>query len=247
MSMATVRTRDSFDHWWDPEGRKNIIINRRSLRVSTKRYLDNVPLIDGIPDDYHNKYPHAAMLAETYVRLVKGELAHHNDDKNEALWTGMLFGPLFAQIWESACAVNLKALKIPTTIQAFKGAQETDHVQKATWLLEHAKKLPNYEIEDWLAVETFETAELFGQAFIKAFAEFSTVCERKGEDPIVVRHHSAILAEIISDMLNLVIQGGEPTDLRLPDSHIHKQIAIQQEKAREPSAATLRNISLGPS
>ncbi|MBI4738102.1 hypothetical protein HY772_00795, partial [Candidatus Woesearchaeota archaeon] len=62
--MATVRTRDSFVHWWDPEGRKNIIVHRRSLRVSTKRYLEKVPLIEGVPEDYETRYPQASMLAE---------------------------------------------------------------------------------------------------------------------------------------------------------------------------------------
>lgn len=243
--MASVRTRDSFDHWWDPEGRKSIIVNRRSLRASTKRYLEKVPLIDGVPPDYEATFPQAAMLAEAYVRLVKGELAHHNGDKNEALWTGMLFGPLFAQIWETACSINLKAVSVPASVQAFTGAPKAEQVQKATWLVEYTRLLPEYSIEDWLADETLETAELFARAYVKAFAEFATVCEREGEDPIVIRHHSAVLAEIISDMLNLVVQGGEPTDLRLPDSHIHKQIAIQQVTARAPSAATLRNIFLG--
>lgn len=245
MSMASVRTRDSFDHWWDPEGRKNIIVNRRSLRESTNRYLFKVPLIEGVPQDYESKFPQAALLAEAYVTLVKGEIAQHNGNKEDALWTGMMFGPLFSQIWQNACSISLQAINVPADIAAFRGASDSEQVSNARWIAEKARSFPTYVIEDWLAQETVETAEVFAKAYVKAFAEFATVCERADEPVMVVRHHSAILAEIINDMLNLVVQGGEPTDLRLPDSHLHKQIAMRQAQLRSPAAATLKNICLG--
>jgi hypothetical protein len=43
----------------------------------------------------------------------------------------------------------------------------------------------------------------------------------------------------MGDMLNLVLMGGEKTDQRLPDTHLHKQLALQQENARAPKAPKL--------
>lgn len=234
MSMATVRTADSFDHWWDTEGRKRIVLFRRSLRASTIRYIEKVPSIPGVPADLEKHFPAVSMLGHAYVKLVRGELAHHNGDKIAALWTGLLFGPLFAQIWATASAVSLEGVKVPDVIHSFRGADAKAQKTNAAWISEFAASLPSYHLEDWIALETLETAEILSRAYLKAFAEFSVAAQQS--DVIVLRHHSALLAEIIGDMLNLVLMGGEKTDDRLPDNHIHKQLSVQQEKVRRPGA-----------
>jgi hypothetical protein len=233
MSMATVRTKDSFDHWWDAEGRKRIVLYRRSLRASTSRYVEKLPCIDGVSANYQAEFPVISNLARAYVALVRGELAHHNDDPRAALWTGMLFGPLFTLMWDTASRVPFKSIKVPATA-FFHGGNTEQHLADASAIVEFTAKLPEYQIEDWIALETFETAEILAKAYVKAFAEFYYSAQQ--EDVMVVRHHSALLAEVIGDMLNLVLMGGEQTDQRLPDNHLHKRLAIQQEKLRAPRA-----------
>lgn len=235
MSMATIRTADSFDHWWDPEGRKRIILYRRSIRASTERYVKQVPFIDGASEGLLSEHPAIPMLAEAYRGLVKGELAHHSGDPAHAMWTGVLFGPLFAQIWETASALKLKSLQPPAGVRAFAGGDPKKQAEEAQWLLDFIKSLPDYKIEDWIAQETYDTADILSQAYVKAFIELAASTD--ATDRIVIRHHAAVLGEIISDMLNLVMQGGERTDLRLPPDHLHKKISVQQEKLRAPYAA----------
>lgn len=235
MSMATVRTNDSFDHWWDAEGRKRIILLRRSIRTSTKRYVDDIPYIEGAPSDPETAYPLPFKLAKIYVGLVKGELAHHDDQPEDALWTGLLFGPCFQLLWSCATALPVRGLKIPDNIKAYRGEDLTAIKSQISWMLDFVSALPDYTIEDWIAIETLETAEILARAYAKAYVELAVSCDEV--DPIVIRHHAAMLGEIIADMLNLVMQSGERTDLRLPDTHLHKQIATRQATLRQPKAA----------
>ena len=207
MSMATVRTADSFDHWWDTEGRKKIVLFRRSLRASTSRYVYKVPSIPGVPEDLAASFPAVEMLADSYVKLVRSELAHHNRDKSTALWNGMLFGPLFAQIWATASTVPFEQIPVPASISCFKGADTRGEIQQSTWISNFANSLPDYTIKDWIAIETLETAEILAKAYLKAYAEF--FISAKQSDVMVVRHHSALPAEIIGDMLNLVLMGAK--------------------------------------
>ncbi|TBG85554.1 hypothetical protein ELG69_16315 [Rhizobium leguminosarum] len=245
MSMATVKTKDSLLHWWDPEGRKQIIIKRRSMRASLKNYLERVPTIPECPDDLEGYAPVASQLSECFVTLVTAEQAEHNGDAQAALWTGMMFGPLFAEIWNTAISINVRSIPLPDNVPIFRGAQAEDEISRIAWIVEFARALPSYKIEDWTALEAVETAEMLARAYLKAFAELKAVCDAERSDPMVLRHHASILAENISDMLTLVMEAGEPSDLRLPDAHPHKQIAIAQERARAKAASTLRNVSLG--
>jgi hypothetical protein len=234
MSMATVRTKDSFDHWWDAEGRKKIVLYRRSLRASTSRYVEKLPCIEGVPDDYEAEFTVVSKLAKSYVALVRGELAHHDGDPHVALWTGMLFGPLFTLMWDTASRVPFRAIDVPPGNIFFRGDKSEEHLAEVSAIVDFTAKLPEYQIDDWIAIETLETAEILARAYVKAFAEFHYAARQ--QEVMVVRHHSALLAELIGDMLNLVLMGGEQTDQRLPDNHLHKRLAIQQEALRAPRA-----------
>jgi len=234
MPMASVGTRDSFTGWLDPEGRKQIILYRRSLRNSMRRYVEKIPYIDGVSENAADKYPFLRILAGAYVNLVRGELAQHNNDPSDALWTGLVFGPLFSEIWQTACSLPLTGLKIPTSIPVFQGADPAQQEQRVRWLLEFSEQLPSYELEDWIAIETFETAEILARAYEKAFIELATVCAQS--EAMTIRHHASLLAEIVTDMLNLVMQHGEQTDSRLPETHLHKQLGARQEALRAPYA-----------
>ncbi|NKL25417.1 hypothetical protein GFL92_01100 [Rhizobium leguminosarum bv. viciae] len=192
-------------------------------------------MIDGVPSDIEEAHPDVAMLAEAYVSFVKGELAHHDGNAEHALWTGLAFGPLFAQMWASASSLRLKELDVPVSFDAFRGSN--DQAERAKWLVDYARQLPEYKIVDWIAVETLQTAEILARAYVKCFAELAVVCEQS--DIPTIRHHSALLGELLADMLNLVTMGGERTDLRLPDTHLHKKIAIEQESVRSPKGAEL--------
>src|SRR5208283_5286089 len=167
MSMATFRTADSFDHWWDTEGRKRIVLFRRSLRASTTRYVEKVPSIPGVPPDLKKSFPAVSMLADAYVNLVRGELAHHDGDKSAALWTGLLFGPLFAQIWATASAVSLDGIKVPNEVRSFRGATSEAEIVDATWISQFAASLPKCEIDDWIALETLDTAIILSRGYLK--------------------------------------------------------------------------------
>ena len=191
MVMATNSCNSTFDHWWDPEGRKNQIIRRRNWRASMKIYLDRTPLVAGVSSDFASTIPDAKALADVYVKLM-------------------------------------------------------EHKLDIDFLKNFASNLPKYTIEDWIAAETFETAEMLARCFVKSFAELSHVCSKSDEVPIVIRHHAAQAALWLTEMQSLVLQGGEQTDLRLPDNHVHKISALRQREVRQQFGDAMFNVALRP-
>jgi len=245
MVMATNSCNSTFDHWWDPEGRKNQIVRRRNWRASMKIYLDRTPLIAGVSSDFVSTVPDAQVLANVYVELMKAELAHHDSNADHALWTGLMFGPLFAAMWGLTTSIQVSSLPIPDGMKSFRG-MPAEHSLDIDFMREFSASLPSYTIEDWIAVETFETAEMLARCFVKGFAELSHVCSKDNEVPIVIRHHAAQAALWLTEMQSLVLQGGEQTDLRLPDDHAHKISAMRQREVRQQFGDAMFNVALRP-
>jgi hypothetical protein len=50
----------------------------------------------------------------------------------------------------------------------------------------------------------------------------------------------------LTEMQYLVLQGGEQTDLRLPDDHAHRIIAMRQREVRQQFADEMFNVALRP-
>ena len=211
-----------------------------------KIYLEKTPLIDGVSADFVSSCTDAKTLADVYVKFMEAELAHHDSNSSDALWTGLLFGPLFSSFWAFATSIQVSSLKIPDSITCFRGSLTKENNSDIQALKSFSDSLPKYEIEDWIAEETFETAEMLAQCFVKSFAELAHVCSKKHEEPIVIRHHAAMLAVWLSEMQSIVIQGGEQTDLRLPDDHAHKVSAMKQRKVRQQFGDEMYNVALRP-
>ncbi len=245
MVMATNSCNATFEHWWDPEGRKHQIVRRRNWRASMKIYLEKTPLISGVSKGYESIFPDAKALADVYAKLMEAELAHHDSNPEHALWTGLMFGPLFANLWTLTTSIKVSSLAIPDGINSFRGLPRK-HKLDVAFLKNFADALPVYIIEDWIAGETFETAEMLAQCFVKSFAELSHVCSKSEEEPIVIRHHAAQVALWLTEMQSLVLQGGEQTDLRLPDDHAHKISAMRQREVRQQFGDEMFNVALRP-
>lgn len=245
MVMATNSCNSTFDHWWDPEGRKNQIVRRRNWRASMKVYLDRTPLIAGVASDFTATVPDAKALADVYVKLMEAELAHHDSNAEYALWAGLMFGPLFAAMWTLTTSIQVSSLSIPDGLNSFRG-MPAEHKLDTDFLKKFANEMPKYSIEDWIAAETFETAEMLARCFVKSFAELSHVCSKSDEVPIVIRHHAAQAALWLTEMQSLVLQGGEQTDLRLPDDHAHKISALRQREVRQQFGDAMFNVALRP-
>lgn len=245
MVMATNSCNATFEHWWDPEGRKKQIIRRRNWRASMKIYLEKTPLIAGVSSDFESTVTDAKALADVYVKLMEAELAHHDSNPDHALWTGLMFGPLFADMWTLLTSIRVSSLAIPDGINSFRGLP-AEHKLDIGFLKSFASGLPKYNIEDWIAEETFETAEMLARCFVKSFAELSHVCSKSDEVPIVIRHHAAQAALWLTEMQSLVLQGGEQTDLRLPDDHAHKISAMRQREVRQQFGDEMFNVALRP-
>lgn len=242
MVMATNSCSSTFDHWWDPEGRKQQIIRRRNWRASMKIYLEKTPLIAGVSKGYESVFPEAKALADVYVKLMEAELAHHDANPEHALWTGLMFGPLFANLWTLTTSIQVSSLTIPAGVSSFRGVRE--NTSDVAFLKSFVEALPSYVVEDWIAGETFETAEMLARCFVKSFAELSHVCSRSEVEPIVIRHHAAQAAVWLTEMQSLVLQGGEQTDLRLPDDHAHKISAMRQREVRQQFGDEMFNVAL---
>lgn len=243
MVMATNSCNSTFEHWWDPEGRKQQIIRRRNWRASMKIYLEKTPLIAGVSKDYASGHPEVQALADVYVKLMEAELAHHDSNPEHALWTGLMFGPLFANLWTLTTSIRVSSLTIPDGLNSFRGLS-SEQVLDVAFLTNFTDSLPAYAIEDWIAGETFETAEMLARCFVKSFAELSYVCAKSEEAPIVIRHHAAQAALWLTEMQSLVLQGGEQTDLRLPDDHAHKISAMRQREVRQQFGDEMFNVAL---
>lgn len=244
MVMATNSCNATFDHWWDPEGRKNQVIRRRNWRASMKIYLEKTPLISGVSADYVSACTDAKVLADVYVKFMEAELAHHDSNATDALWTGLLFGPLFSSLWSIAMSIQVSSLKIPASITCFRGSLSSEVQSDIQCLKSFSDALPKYSIEDWIAEETFETAEMLARCFVKSFAELTHVCAKSQEEAIVIRHHAAMLAVWLTEMQSVVMQGGEQTDLRLPDDHAHKISAMRQRQVRQQFGDEMQNVAL---
>ena len=156
-----------------------------------------------------------------------------------------MFGPLFTAMWTLLTSIRVSSLPIPDEINSFNGLS-ADHKLDIGFLMRFTDDLPKYTIEDWIAEETLETAEMLGRCFVKSFAELSHVCTKSNEVPIVIRHHAAQAALWLTEMQSLVLQGGEQTDLRLPDDHAHKISAMLQREVRQQFGDEMYNVALRP-
>ena len=230
MFMPNETTRHVLQHWSDPESRKSIAVKRRNMRVSLKQYLHKVPMLGGVPANLADYVPTATKLADAYRALVVAEQVGHGGDRRAATSTSLVFGPLFAELWIAACSIQPRSM--PCFVPTVSGDNRDDEGKRAASILEFAKSLPEYEVDDWLAQETVATASLLADAYVKASAELKAVCESSQEDAVVLRHHTSVLAGNISDMIALVMEDAERIDLQLPDDHIHKTSVLTQERAR---------------
>jgi hypothetical protein len=232
MSLIAVETRVMLQHWWDPEYRGSIAVKRRNMRVSLKQYLHKVPVMEGVPGNLAEYVPTVARLAEAYRRLVHAQEVHRADDGQATAWAVWACGPLFAEIWNTACSFQIGAQAGPASALACAESGAVEEAQRIARICEFTSELPQHDVEDWLAQETIATANLLSEAYVKASAEFKAGCQMPRQDPLVLRHHAWLQAEIVSDMLTILMEGGRPGGFRLPDGHAHRIAAMGQERSR---------------
>jgi len=215
------------------------------MRASLKAYLHKVPVLEGLPDDLSSYVPAAARLADAYRTIVQAEQAHHGGDAQAATWTRLIFGPLFSELWNAAFNIRISARAVPLSMHAFRDQICKIDEDRIDRISEFAKSLPEYPVVNWLDQETVATANLLAEAYVKASAELKAVSEGSSQELIVLRHHASILERIVSDMLTLVMEGGEPTDLHLPNLHVHRTAALAQDTARITSEHALKKLAPG--
>jgi hypothetical protein len=235
MLIAATETRVVLQHWWDPEYRKSIVVKRRNMRVALKNYLHKTPLIAEVPGDLPDYVPSAFSLAESYRALVKAQHVPHQRGEPSREGAEFVLGALFAEIWNAATRMQLLSPEMPSSLRACAtGAADDD--RRVVGICAFAKSLPAGDVEDWLAQETIATANLLSEAYVKAFAESKAVRENK-RDPIILKHHTTILFELVSDMLSLAVECAEPSDQRLPKAHFHHVTAlVQSQTAHKPDS-----------
>jgi hypothetical protein len=232
MTMAVLQ------HWWEPDKSDELAMKRRKMRVSLKNYSFRVPALEDVPADLNAYLPEASMLANAYRSLVATQEIERGKVSPTAATVTLAFGMLFAEMWASVAHLALQVADLPEPLRAVSTDAPDVRGSTAKHLLALAMSLPSGPVVEWVSQETVATASLLADAYLKSLADLKVIAATSTRTDIAVRHHVSLASQSVADMAMLAMECGEPLDLLLPDSHLHKQVTLAQMRARPRSHAT---------
>lgn len=196
---------------------------RTALYGITKEYLAEPGCVAGVPANVQGVNAYADALGQYYLALLKSELADHGGDDVESLSSMKGLSIVFAEMWaeasralESNREVASFDLSLLPLVSPRQQSLDVNRIQSVCSRIDASREIPAERLF------SYEYGGLLTKAFSKALVELQTCAP--AEDRAIIKHHCALLGDILDEMLDLVQNpyvGNPESEHSLPTSHPH--------------------------
>lgn len=196
---------------------------RTALYGITKEYLQESGCVAGVKANVQGINVYADALGSYYLALLKSELAEHGGNEVESLSSMKGLSIVFAEMWAEAS----RALEANTEVASFdlslmplavarQPALDASKIQTVCARIDATHRIPA-ELQF-----AYEYGSVLASAYSKALVELQTCAA--GTDKAIIKHHCALLGDLLDEMLDLVqnpYEGNLGSEHALPAAHPH--------------------------
>lgn len=196
---------------------------RTDLYGITKEYLEEPGCVAGVAAKVQGVNAYADALGSCYLALLKSELAEHGGSDVESLSSMKGLSIVFAEMWAEAsralegnsevasCDLSLMPLAV-----AREPALDVSKIQAVCSRIDAAHRIRADR------QFSYDYGGVLAKAYSKALVELQTCAP--GTDKSIIKHHCALLGDLLDEMLDLVqnpYEGNLGSEHALPASHPH--------------------------
>lgn len=179
---------------------RTLLNHREALRASLKDYLSEPSCVANAADDGGDVEPHIKALCSAYVALVRIELTGHSDTTSSIRCMRSI-AILFAELWRVAAEATPRTLSSTAPHIPIRSLRQKNRPLNGLDRLIESSQSCTFATNEQLA--TVNLAELISCSYCKAYSELTKADQEN--DIGSVRHHAALLADVLNEMLNVAI------------------------------------------
>lgn len=181
----------------------NLILgNRNQLKKNLTVYLQSEPCVDGARIDARDHGSYLDHLTRSYVTIIQKEFLSLKG-RDEGYGTTISFSVIYTELWRQATLIS--ANHPTTTTNEIRWLSNAGNVASEAISIDALETLnssqQNATLESKENEFLLDIAQLLSSAYVKAHEECRIAATR--QNPVEIRHHMALLGDILQEMLDL--------------------------------------------